>query len=57
MIATKADIADFKTELRETATRPDNKIDLGFRDATIKAGGMFIVAVGILLGAIKYFTH
>jgi hypothetical protein len=56
--------ADLKTEI--TAVRADLKTEiaavradmaLGFRDATIRTGGMLVVAVGVLTGVIKFFTH
>jgi hypothetical protein len=32
-------------------------MQIGFREATIKTGGMFIAAVGILLGAMEFLAH
>jgi hypothetical protein len=56
-VATKADIVLVRTDLREAVTRLETKIDLGIRDGTIRTGGMLVVAVGIVLGAIKILTH
>jgi hypothetical protein len=56
-VATRVDIGDLKTELRTDIPALRHDVHLGFRDATIRTGGMFIVAVGILLGSLKFFTH
>ena len=57
-LATRSDLAETTTELRNeiTATRIElkNDIELLRRDITIKFGGMLVIAVGILLTAIRY---
>jgi hypothetical protein len=47
ILATKADIAASKMEMMHA-------MELLRRDLTIKLGGMLVVAVGILLAAIRY---
>lgn len=46
-VATRADLRSAIAELK-------TEIAIGLRDATIRTGGMLIVAVGILIG-VKYF--
>jgi hypothetical protein len=57
-LATKGDIAALRTELKgDTAglrAEVMNAIELLRRDITIKFGGMLVIAVGILLTAIRY---
>jgi hypothetical protein len=56
--ATRSDLAETKRELRAeiAATRTELKhdIELSRRDITIKFGSMLVIAVGILLTAIRY---
>lgn len=44
-----------KTETRFAAL--DAKIELLRRDMTIKLGGMMIIAVGVILTAIRFMPH
>src|SRR6266852_3865136 len=57
-LATKADLAAVKAELKAdiAALRAELKSDIELlrRDLTIRLGGMIVVAVGILLAAIRY---
>ncbi len=46
-LATKADLAALRAELR-------SDIELLRRDLTIRLGGMIVVAVGVLLTAMRY---
>jgi hypothetical protein len=46
-LATKSDIGTLRTELK-------NDIELLRRDLTIRLGSMMIVAVGVLLAAIRF---
>jgi len=50
----KGDIASVRTEIASTRTELKNDIELLRRDITIKFGGMMVLAVGILLTAIRY---
>jgi hypothetical protein len=47
ILGVKAEIAAVKTELK-------NDIELSRRDITIKFGSMLVIAVGVLLAAIRY---
>jgi hypothetical protein len=47
LLGVKAEIAAVKTELK-------NDIELSRRDITIKFGSMLVIAVGVLLAAIRY---
>jgi len=53
-LATKADLAVLKADL--AALRAELKMDMELlrRDLTIRLGSMLVVAVGILLAAIRY---
>jgi hypothetical protein len=57
-LATRSDLAETTRELRNeiAATRTELKhdIELSRRDITIKFGSMLVIAVGILLTAIRY---
>jgi hypothetical protein len=57
-LATRSDLAKTTVELRNeiAATRIELKhdIELSRRDITIKFGSMLVIAVGILLTAIRY---
>jgi len=57
-LATKDDLAtvrnDLKAEIAATRTGLKNDIELLRRDITIKFGGMMVIAVGVLLAAIRY---
>ena len=66
-LATKADIAstrgdiagtkaELKTELLAVEARLMAAMELLRRDMTIKLGSFMFVAVGVLLGAIRYMT-
>lgn len=46
-LATRSDIATLRTELR-------SEMELLRRDVTIKFGSMIVIAVGVLLAAIRY---
>ena len=56
-MATKADIEVLKTDIEdlrnELTAKIDTKIEMQSKELTIRMGGMFIVAVGILIGAIS----
>ena len=56
--ATRSDIAASKTELKAeiagVRTELLNAMELLRRDITIKFGGMMVIAVGVLLAAIRY---
>lgn len=53
-LATKADIAAVRHDLKETETRLSSEIrELELR-MTIKLGGLIMAATGILLAAIKF---
>ena len=57
-LATKDDLAtvrnDLKAEIAATRIELKNDIELLRRDITIKFGSMLVIAVGILLAAIRY---
>ncbi len=57
-LATKSDVAgvrtDLKAEIAATRIELKNDIELLRRDITIKFGSMLVIAVGILLAAIRY---
>ena len=57
-LATKDDLAtvrnDLKAEIAATRIELKNDIELLRRDITIKFGGMMVIAVGVLLAAIRY---
>ncbi len=57
-LATKDDIALLRSELKnDTAmlrSEVRSELELLRRDLTIKLGGMLVIAVGILLAAIRY---
>lgn len=50
----KADIAAVRAELAAVRAELTAQIELLRRDLTIRLGSMFIVAVGIILAAIRY---
>lgn len=50
----KAEIAAVRTELAAVRAELKAEIELLRRDLTIRLGSMFIVAVGIILAAIRY---
>jgi hypothetical protein len=50
----KADIAAVRSELAALRTELKADIELLRRDLTIRLGSMIVVAVGILLAAIRY---
>ena len=60
-LATKADLAALRAELKAdiAALRAELKADIELlqRDLTIRLGGMIVVAVGILLAAIRYLPN
>jgi len=50
----KSEIAGVRAEIAATRIELKNDIELSRRDITIKFGGMTVLAVGILLTAIRY---
>jgi Protein of unknown function (DUF1640) len=50
----RAEIAALRTELRAEIALVRRDMELLRRDMTIRLGGMIVVAVGILLAAIRY---
>jgi hypothetical protein len=50
----KADIAALRAEMNSLRGKLEADIELLRRDLTIRLGGMIVVAVGILLAAIRY---
>ncbi|HEX3993588.1 MAG TPA: hypothetical protein VHX39_20650 [Acetobacteraceae bacterium] len=50
----RTEIAAVRTEITATRTELKNDIELLRRDITIKFGSMLVIAVGILLTAIRY---
>jgi hypothetical protein len=62
-LATKADIAALRADTKAdiTGLRADiellrRDIELAKREMTIRLGGMIVIAVGVLLAAMRYFT-
>jgi hypothetical protein len=53
-LATKADIAVVRADLREAELRLDAKIETIARDLKIWFGSIMVVAVGVILAAIRY---
>jgi hypothetical protein len=52
--ATKAEFADLRAEMRSENALIRREMVIQGRDLTIKMGTMFVVAVGVLLAAIRY---
>jgi multidrug efflux pump subunit AcrA (membrane-fusion protein) len=50
----KAEIAALRTELKAEIAALRAEIELLRRDLTIRLGGMIVVAVGVILAAIRY---
>ena len=53
-LATKSDLAALKAELMAEFALGRREMEILRRDLTIRPGGMMVVAVGILLAAIRY---
>jgi hypothetical protein len=53
-LATKSDITRLESDITDVRTELLNAIELLRRDITIKFGGMLVIAVGVLLAAIRY---
>ena len=53
-LATKSDLAALKAELMAEFALVRRDMEILRRDLTIRLGGMMVVAVGILLAAIRY---
>jgi hypothetical protein len=53
-LATKTDLTGVKAELTAVEARLLAAMELLWRDITIKFGSMMIIAVGVLLAAIRY---
>ena len=52
----KADIAGLRNEIRADIAALRADMEMLRRDMTIRLGGMIVVAVGVLLAAMRYFT-
>ena len=52
----KADIAGLRNEIRADIAALRAGMEMLRRDMTIRLGGMIVVAVGVLLAAMRYFT-
>jgi hypothetical protein len=50
----KTEIAAVRTELKTEVERLLTKIELSEKNVTIRFGGMLVVAVGVLMAAIRY---
>ncbi len=53
----KAEFSAVRTEMKNTETLLRRDMDLLRRDLTIKLGSMIVVAVGVLITAIRYMPH
>jgi predicted lipoprotein len=53
----KADIAALRAEFKTDIAAVEAEIELLRRDLTIRLGGMMVVAVGIILAAIRYMPR
>jgi hypothetical protein len=56
-LAAKADIASLKMDLTRLEERFDSKLDKLELRMVIKFGAMQLAGIGILLGALKFFSH
>src|SRR5438067_2745089 len=52
----KADIAGLRNEIRADIAALHADMEMLRRDMTIRLGGMIVIAVGVLLTAMRYFT-
>src|SRR5271157_1448187 len=52
--ATRGDIGSLRTEMKSEMEQLRHEMELLRRDLTIRLGGMMVVAVGVLLTAIRF---
>jgi hypothetical protein len=49
--------SDLDTRLSSLEARLESKLEILLRDMTIKLGGMLVIAVGVLLAAMRFMPH